>query len=213
MSPTTTLSPEQRRQLIAKALQARDGSYSPYSHFRVGACLLGHDDGQYTTGANVENASYGVTICAERTAIVKAVASLNSRSHQVSGVTFDLNGVCSPCGLCRQTLREFCPSDMPILLVPANYSEQTNTVTAREAKEYGDEGVLVATTLDEVRPSLMMKPFLSLPNQLDKLAVHLSLSSSYCRSHLDPKISSNRDRNEWIQYFDDKRACKVVYPM
>ncbi|SGY16917.1 BQ5605_C012g07027 [Microbotryum silenes-dioicae] len=175
MSPTPGLSPEQRSHIITKALQARDGSYSPYSLFRVGACLLGQKDGQYTTGANVENASYGVTICAERTAIVKAVADRSSvtflqtesptRRFVGLAIASDLNGVCSPCGLCRQTLREFCPLDMPILLVPANYSEQTKTVTAREAKEHGDKGVLVVTTLDELLPLSFGPEDLALPRQ------------------------------------------------
>ncbi|KDE04509.1 cytidine deaminase [Microbotryum lychnidis-dioicae p1A1 Lamole] len=165
MSPTPGLSPEQRSHIITKALQARDGSYSPYSLFRVGACLLGQKDGQYTTGANVENASYGVTICAERTAIVKAVTESPTRRFVGLAIASDLNGVCSPCGLCRQTLREFCPLDMPILLVPANYSEQTKTVTAREAKEHGDKGVLVVTTLDELLPLSFGPEDLALPRQ------------------------------------------------
>ncbi|EMS18778.1 hypothetical protein NBRC10512_005828 [Rhodotorula toruloides] len=67
------LSPSNRKTLISSALSARDGSYSPYSNFRVGACLL-TDEGEFVSGANVECASYGGAICAERTAIVKGVS-------------------------------------------------------------------------------------------------------------------------------------------
>ncbi|GAA5855989.1 hypothetical protein JCM3766R1_000036 [Sporobolomyces carnicolor] len=68
------LTQAQRSTLISSALSARDGSYSPYSKFRVGACML-KDDGEFVQGANVECASYGGAICAERTAIVKAVST------------------------------------------------------------------------------------------------------------------------------------------
>lgn len=79
---------------------ARDGSYSPYSNFRVGAVLL-TEDGELITGANIENASIGGTICAERTAMVKAV-SQGVFEFKAIGVSSDLKDFCPPCGICRQ---------------------------------------------------------------------------------------------------------------
>jgi cytidine deaminase len=92
-----------RHQLAQSALQAQKQSYSPYSHFAVGAALL-TPEGDIITGCNVENASYGATICAERTAAVKAV-SMGHREFQAVAVASP-NGV-FPCGICRQFLLEF----------------------------------------------------------------------------------------------------------
>lgn len=75
-------------------------SYSPYSKFRVGAALLTEDD-QIIIGANIENASYGAAICAERTAMVKALTS-GHKKFKAIGVASDLTTPCSPCGICRQ---------------------------------------------------------------------------------------------------------------
>ncbi|CAK5284279.1 unnamed protein product [Mycena citricolor] len=94
-------------------------TYSPYSKFPVGAALLAAD-GTIFKGANIENASYGGTICAERTAFVKAVSE-GTRSFIALAVVSDVPEAISPCGMCRQVIREFCAQDMPILLVPADY--------------------------------------------------------------------------------------------
>jgi cytidine deaminase len=94
--------------LIALAKDARRGSYSPYSEFAVGAALVGTDD-RIWSGANVENASYGLSMCAERTAIFHAVANgaTTFRAVAVAGP----DGVTTlPCGACRQVLWEFAPS-------------------------------------------------------------------------------------------------------
>ncbi|KAF5392617.1 hypothetical protein D9757_002215 [Collybiopsis confluens] len=117
------LSQERKDALIAAVFEGKP-SYSffllsPYSKFRVGAALLA-SDGTIIKGANIENASYGGTICAERTAIVKA-ASDGRRSFTALAVVTDVRSAISPCGLCRQVIREFCAQDMPILLVPADY--------------------------------------------------------------------------------------------
>ena len=101
-----------RQQLIAAALQARQRAYAPYSKYRVGAALLA-DDGTIFTGCNVENASYGVTICAERTAVVKGVSEGRQRFSAI--VIATANGG-SPCGICRQTLFEFGP-EMTVILI------------------------------------------------------------------------------------------------
>ncbi|GAA5838194.1 hypothetical protein JCM9279_004152 [Rhodotorula babjevae] len=145
------LSASQRKELIASALSARNGSYSPYSKFRVGACLL-TEAGEFVQGANVECASYGGAICAERTAVVKAVSSGTKRFVGLA-VTSDVDGMVSPCGICRQVLREFCPLEMPVLLVPASYEEgKTGTTTAAEAEKGNTQGVVVETTMGELLP-------------------------------------------------------------
>ncbi|GAA5842368.1 hypothetical protein JCM11251_004207 [Rhodosporidiobolus azoricus] len=149
--PPSALSKEERETLIAKALEARNGSYSPYSKFRVGACLLA-EDGSYVLGANIENASYGGAICAERTAIVKGVSE-GKRRYKGLAVTSDVDGVISPCGICRQVLREFCPLNMPILLIPSTYSaSSTRVLTAPEAEGKDTKGAMVETTMGEILP-------------------------------------------------------------
>lgn len=91
--------------LIKTAKEALEKSYSPYSKFRVGAALLA-EDGQIFTGCNVENAAYGPTICAERTAIVKAVSE-GVRKFKAIGVVCESAPGSWPCGLCRQVISEF----------------------------------------------------------------------------------------------------------
>ncbi len=107
------------QKLINAASAARQQAYVPYSQFAVGAALLG-GDGIIYTGCNVENASYGLTCCAERTALFKAVSNGTHRFLAlavVGGAVGDGIGTpCPPCGICRQALAEFCDDDMPIIL-------------------------------------------------------------------------------------------------
>ncbi|KAJ3915527.1 cytidine deaminase, partial [Lentinula edodes] len=136
------------------SLTAREFSYSPYSKFRVGAALLA-SDGTIIKGANIENASYGGTICAERTAIVKS-ASEGKRSFAALAVVTDVKSAISPCGLCRQVIREFCAQDMPILLVPADYPQFN--------KDSGDaEKGVKQTSIGELLPDSFGPEHLELP--------------------------------------------------
>ena len=101
-------------ELFVEARKAADFAYAPYSKFRVGAALLA-DDGTVITGCNVENRSFGLTICAERSAIVKAV-SLGKRSFNALAVsTPDSEIPVGPCGACRQVLSEFMDPSSPVL--------------------------------------------------------------------------------------------------
>jgi cytidine deaminase len=104
--------------LMASAVTAREFSYSPYSGYRVGAALLGAD-GRIYTGCNIENAGYSPTNCAERTAVFKAVSE-GVREFcaiaVVGGSSDTLDAACTPCGVCRQVLAEFCEPDMPVIL-------------------------------------------------------------------------------------------------
>ena len=100
--------------LFEEARKAADFAYIPYSNFRVGAALLS-DDGTVITGCNVENRSFGLTICAERSAVVKAV-SLGHRSFRALAIsTPDSQVPVGPCGACRQVLSEFMNPSAPVL--------------------------------------------------------------------------------------------------
>ena len=118
--------------LIAAATAARLKAYAPYSKFRVGAALLAAD-GTIVTGCNVENASYGLTICAERVALVKAISD-GVMSFQCIVVVTDVEGLTPPCGACRQILWEFAP-DAEVIL--ANTHGKTAKYTVRELLPHG----------------------------------------------------------------------------
>lgn len=100
--------------LIEEAKKARHHAYVPYSRFPVGAALLGEDGVMYH-GCNIENSSYGMTNCAERTAFFKAVSE-GSRRFTALAVVGDTEGPISPCGACRQVIAEFCDEAMPVYL-------------------------------------------------------------------------------------------------
>ena len=97
-------SPQQFRRLLAAAKRAQRRAHAPYSKFRVGAALL-TTSGKVYTGCNVENASYGLTICAERTAVFKAVSEGHRKFRAIAVVA--PSAALSPCGACRQVLAEF----------------------------------------------------------------------------------------------------------
>ena len=106
------------KELLELAHTARKNSYSPYSHFAVGAALLAKS-GKVYLGTNIENASFGATNCAERTAFFSAVTA-GERNFSaiaiVGGKNDDETDECLPCGVCRQVMAEFCDSDFKILV-------------------------------------------------------------------------------------------------
>lgn len=108
--------------LAKAACEARKNAYAPYSHFTVGAALLS-ENGQFFCGTNVENASYGATLCAERTAFSYAVSQGFRRftAIAIAGAKQNENATsCAPCGICRQVMAEFCQKDFKIILVNQN---------------------------------------------------------------------------------------------
>ncbi len=110
-------------QLIASAAAARERAYAPYSDFKVGAALRGKS-GRVYSGCNVENAAYGPSMCAERTAIFKAVSEGEREFEAIAVVTE--NGV-SPCGSCRQVMMEFAP-DMAVIIADTQGQSRVTTV-------------------------------------------------------------------------------------
>lgn len=109
----------ERTELVNKAKQAMANAYAPYSGFCVGAALLCADGSVYT-GCNIENAAYSPTLCAERTAFAKAISE-GKRAFTAMAVCGGKNGViagiCTPCGVCRQVMAEFCKEDFQVILV------------------------------------------------------------------------------------------------
>ena len=105
--------------LVALAIHAMDNAYVPYSNYRVGAALL-TKSGKVYTGCNIENASYSPTVCAERTAIFKAVSEGERKFVKIAvagGKNGEISGEFPPCGVCRQVMAEFCEDDFVILVV------------------------------------------------------------------------------------------------
>jgi len=105
-------------ELMRLAVQAREKSYSPYSGFRVGAALLAKS-GKVYLGCNIENAAYTPTVCAERTALFKAVSEGEREFDAIAivgGMYENIADFCAPCGVCRQALAEFCKKDFRLVL-------------------------------------------------------------------------------------------------
>lgn len=119
------------KELMKIARKARQNAYAPYSHFAVGAALLA-ESGRVYTGCNIENASYGLTCCAERNAIFAAVGA-GERRFKMLAVAADSPEPVAPCGACRQVIGEF---GIP-LVVMGNLKEATKTMTAEELLPYG----------------------------------------------------------------------------
>jgi cytidine deaminase len=116
----TKLTETALKTLMKHAQKAARNSYAPYSQFRVGAALL-LTNGEIVTGANVENASLGVTICAERSALVRSVSQFGPKIRIAAAAVANLNGRPSPpCGACRQMLAEFADKDAPVIFPAAD---------------------------------------------------------------------------------------------
>lgn len=113
----------EKRNLVDQALRVKELSYAPYSKFRVGSAILGKD-GRIFVGCNVENASYGLTICAERVALFNAISN-GCRDFKAIAIVGDTESYLSPCGACRQVLLEFGENILVIMARPdGNYIER-----------------------------------------------------------------------------------------
>ena len=119
-------------ELIDLAVKTSENAYVPYSHFPIGAVLV-TDEGKIYTGVNVENASFGLTNCGERTAIFKAVSE-GERSFKELIIYGQTEKPVSPCGACRQVMAEFFEPDLPVTLVAKNKS--TVVMTVKELLPY-----------------------------------------------------------------------------
>jgi cytidine deaminase len=126
------LSTRIRKELIETARKAAEKAYAPYSRFRVGAALL-CADGSVVTGVNVENRSFGLTNCAERTCIFTALSSGKKEFSAIAISCIDADYPVSPCGACRQVLSEFAGADFPVCFA-------------------GKDGTITETTLGELYP-------------------------------------------------------------
>lgn len=117
------MTPDEKQNLIAAACEVRHSAYAPYSNFPVGAALL-TKDGRIFTGCNIENASYGLTVCAERVAVGNAIVA---GCKAFAALAIASSGGNSPCGACRQVLAEFC-DDLQILFVDADHLDAVKAV-------------------------------------------------------------------------------------
>src|SRR5436853_4890079 len=113
--------------LIEEARKARERAYAPYSNFKVGAAVQG-ESGNIYIGCNVESASYGLTVCAERVAIWKGISRGETRFNSIA-VVVDTDELTPPCGICRQIIWEFC-GDVPVVL--SNLNGKTETIQMSE---------------------------------------------------------------------------------
>ena len=123
-----------KEELVKKAVEARELSYSPYSNFKVGAAVL-TKDGKVFVGSNVENSSYPLCMCAERNALYNAMMN-GYKKHEFLALALaaDTDTPCSPCGACRQVISELCASDMPIYM--ANLKGDIKEVNIKELLPY-----------------------------------------------------------------------------
>jgi cytidine deaminase len=123
-----------REALEAAACASRERAYARYSHFRVGAAVLGASGNIYT-GVNIENAAYGLTICAERVAIFKAV---EAGEHRLLAIAVCTEHGATPCGPCRQVMREFA-EDMAVYIVPVEGVSWETSLQALLPHSFGPE--------------------------------------------------------------------------
>lgn len=145
MKESENLTADSIRELIKAAIEARRKSYSPYSHYQVGAALL-TADGQLVTGCNIENAAYGPSNCAERTAFFKAVSEGIREFTAIAIVGSpegeELTQYAYPCGVCRQVMREFCePERFRIIVAKSEEDYRVMTLAALLPESFGPENL------------------------------------------------------------------------
>lgn len=145
MKESENLTADSIRELIKAAIEARRKSYSPYSHYQVGAALL-TADGQIVTGCNIENAAYGPSNCAERTAFFKAVSEGMREFTAIAIVGSpegeELTQYAYPCGVCRQVMREFCePERFRIIVAKSEEDYRVMTLAAFLPESFGPENL------------------------------------------------------------------------
>lgn len=129
------------KKIVEKAIEGRSKSYSPYSKFKVGAAIL-LKNGKYIMGCNVENISYGLTICAERNALFQLVsAGYTKEDVEAFCVVGDTTNPISPCGACRQVMAELLDMNTPVIL--ANLKYETKLTTVKELLPYCFEEIEV----------------------------------------------------------------------
>ena len=124
--------------LVAAARNAQTRAIAPYSHFLVGAALL-LDDGSIVTGCNIENATYGLTVCAERVALLKALSD-GRRSFTAIAVTTATARPTPPCGACRQLLWEYC-GDIPVILASPTHVTMRTSLGALFPEPFGPDNL------------------------------------------------------------------------
>ena len=114
------------QEIIDLAFKARENAYAPYSNFKVGACIL-CKDGTTFLGANIENASFGATNCAERSAVFAAYSNGYRRGDfEALAIVTDADNITAPCGICRQVLNELIGKDLPVILSNGRQTIETN---------------------------------------------------------------------------------------
>ena len=126
-------SEDQIKNLIDEAIKARENAYTPYSHFKVGALVI-DQNGNHHNGCNIENGSYGLTNCGERTAIFNGISN-GMKTIDTIVVVADTTGPVSPCGACRQVIKEFSTNNTVIIL--ANLKKEYKIMTMEELLPYG----------------------------------------------------------------------------
>ncbi|MBN1217372.1 MAG: cytidine deaminase [Anaerolineae bacterium] len=137
MAQPNILSPDQYADLLKQAIEARNFAYVPYSNYKVGAALL-TADGRVYQGCNVENAAYGPSMCAERVAVFKAVSEGVSDFVAIAVAT--VNGG-TPCGVCRQVLREFAP-ELTVIIGDVEGNYKVFTLSDLLPHSFGPEHLL-----------------------------------------------------------------------
>lgn len=125
------------QELAQHAINAKENAYCPYSNFRVGCAIL-TERGSIVTGVNVENASFPVGTCAERCAAARAVAEGHRRFIALAVAT-DISPPASPCGMCRQFIREFAPLSLPIIMLDKDGNAITKTLNDLLPLSFGPE--------------------------------------------------------------------------